>query len=181
MERLTEACRALPRARQSYPVDDFVTNLPLAVVDFQMHTTAVVRATEHYKAHRWGEVRTMEDLERLFERWPDDQPGNLAVAHGATSRWPPPRGWAERRRLPRQPARAREGEPAARQGKPKERASGVHGVRVPLRPRAPWHRGAASAGSRRGDRTTGRSRERVPAWCEPSPRPRESLALGTGH
>ena len=41
--------RQLPAAAGVYLEDDYVTNLLATVVDFQMHTTAVVRAIEHFK------------------------------------------------------------------------------------------------------------------------------------
>lgn len=63
-----------------YLEEDFVTNLLATVVDFQMHSTAVVRAIEHYKAKRWDEVRAVDDLDALLAHYPDDQEGNTAMA-----------------------------------------------------------------------------------------------------
>ncbi|MBA2642624.1 MAG: hypothetical protein H0U82_06845 [Actinobacteria bacterium] len=57
-----------------------MTNLLATVVDFQMHTTAVVRALEHYKAKRREEIRTIEGLTAVFSRYPDDQAGNTELA-----------------------------------------------------------------------------------------------------
>jgi hypothetical protein len=39
LDRLTEACGALPPASGNYVIQDFVTNLLLTVLDFQMRTT----------------------------------------------------------------------------------------------------------------------------------------------
>jgi len=80
IERLVERCRVLAPATGVYLEEDFVTNLLATVIDFQMHSTAVVRAIEHYKAKRWDEVRTMADLDALLARYPDDQKGNTALA-----------------------------------------------------------------------------------------------------
>jgi hypothetical protein len=55
-------------------------NLLATVIDFQTHTTAVVRALEHFKANGWDEIRTMDGLEALLARYPDDQAGNTALA-----------------------------------------------------------------------------------------------------
>jgi hypothetical protein len=57
-----------------------VLNLLATVVDFQTHTTAVVKAIEHFKAHRWAEISTIDDLEALFQRYPEDKDGNIALA-----------------------------------------------------------------------------------------------------
>ena len=80
IEHLVERCRALAPATGVYLEDDFITNLMATVIDFQMHSTAVVRAIEHYKAKRGDEVRTMDDLENLLSHFPDDQQGNTALA-----------------------------------------------------------------------------------------------------
>jgi hypothetical protein len=78
--RVAESARTLPPAEQTYHEEDFVTNLLATVVDFQMHTTAVVRAMGHFITHRWDEVRTIEDLESLFRRFPEDKAGNTSLA-----------------------------------------------------------------------------------------------------
>ncbi len=80
IERLVERCRVLAPATGVYLEEDFVTNLLATVVDFQMHSTAVVRAIEHYKAKRWDEVRTMDDLDARLSYYPDDLEGNTALA-----------------------------------------------------------------------------------------------------
>jgi hypothetical protein len=59
---------------------DFVTNLLLTVIDFQMKTTAVVRALDYYRDERWAEIRTMADLETAVASFEDDQPGNTKLA-----------------------------------------------------------------------------------------------------
>jgi hypothetical protein len=80
VERLVAACRSLAAARGEYREADFVTNLLATVVDFQMRTTTVVRAIEHFKTHRWDEIRDTDDLTRLLERYPDTKDGNTAFA-----------------------------------------------------------------------------------------------------
>ena len=80
VRRVAEAARALPPAQGTYIETDFVTNLLATVVDFQMHTTAVVRALEFFKAHRRDKIRTLDDLKDVFARYPDDEPGNTALA-----------------------------------------------------------------------------------------------------
>jgi hypothetical protein len=82
VDRVARAASALPPATSAsaYVQDDFVLNLIETVVDYQMHTTAVVRALEHFRANRWDEVRTLNDLDALLSRYPDDQDGNTSLA-----------------------------------------------------------------------------------------------------
>jgi len=80
VDRLLAACRALPAAVNDYRVDDFIDNLLLTVLDFQMRTIAVERAMAHFKHSARNELRSMEDLELLLARFSDDQAGNTALA-----------------------------------------------------------------------------------------------------
>jgi hypothetical protein len=50
------------------------------VLDFQMHTAAVERASKHFIDKRWDEVRTLADLQNCLARWQDDNGGNTNVA-----------------------------------------------------------------------------------------------------
>lgn len=80
--RVAAAAKHLPAATPAsvYVQDDFILNLIETVVDYQMHTTAVVRALEHFRANWWQEVRTLDDLNALLSRYPDDQDGNTSLA-----------------------------------------------------------------------------------------------------
>ena len=80
VDLVTERCRDLPPATGNYLETDFVTNILATVVDYMTHTTAVVKALEHYKGIRFDEVRTMDDLEDVFARFPNDRDGNTALA-----------------------------------------------------------------------------------------------------
>src|SRR6266568_27504 len=79
-QRLVEACRNLSPAENDYRIDDFIDNLMLTVLDFQMRTVAVERAMAHFKRSCRDDLRSLDDLERLLERFPDDQLGNTALA-----------------------------------------------------------------------------------------------------
>jgi hypothetical protein len=50
------------------------------VLDYQNHVETMRKAGEHFKTIRWDEVRTLDDLERVSERFPDDQDGNMELA-----------------------------------------------------------------------------------------------------
>lgn len=80
VERVAAAARGLPPAMGVYVEDDFVTNLLATVVDFQMHTNAVIKALGHFKQRRFDEVRTMAHLQAVMARFPDDQEGNTDLA-----------------------------------------------------------------------------------------------------
>jgi hypothetical protein len=80
VEKVASAARGLPPAAGVYVEEDYVLNLLETVIDYQLHTTAVVKALQHFRDNRWDEVRTLDDLERLLERFPESQDGNTALA-----------------------------------------------------------------------------------------------------
>jgi hypothetical protein len=80
VERVMAAVSSVPRAAGSYHEPDFVMNMLATVVDFRTHTTAVENALNHFRANRWNDIRTINELKDLFARYPDDQNGNTALA-----------------------------------------------------------------------------------------------------
>ena len=80
IDRVTEVARGVAPAAESYLETDFVMNLLATVIDYQTHTTAVVKALNHFTDNQRDEIRTVDDLEAVFERYPDDQEGNTALA-----------------------------------------------------------------------------------------------------
>jgi hypothetical protein len=80
VDGVAEAASTVPPATESYLEEDFVMNLIETVLDYMMGTTAVVRALQHFKDHRWEEIRTGQDLEAVMARFPDDKEGNTALA-----------------------------------------------------------------------------------------------------
>jgi hypothetical protein len=50
IDLLRERCREVPPAKGDYRIEDYLTNLVVTVVDFQMHTNAVVKAMAHHSA-----------------------------------------------------------------------------------------------------------------------------------
>jgi hypothetical protein len=73
-------CAELAPARDDYRINDYVTNLLLTVLDFQLKTEIVKKAHDFYHKHRRLEVRTHEQLQRLLSQYPDDKDGNTALA-----------------------------------------------------------------------------------------------------
>jgi hypothetical protein len=55
-------------------------NLLETVLDYMLQTEVVVTALEHFRQKRWNEARSLDDLERLMARFPDDQAGNTVFA-----------------------------------------------------------------------------------------------------
>ena len=49
-----------------------------------MNTKAVVRALQHYRDHRFEEIRSLPDLEAVMAGFGDDQAGNTALAQQPT-------------------------------------------------------------------------------------------------
>jgi len=80
VERVVAAARDLPPAESVGLETDYVVNLLETVLDYMMQTAVVVRSLEYFRANRWDDVRTLDDLDRTFERFPDDKDGNVALA-----------------------------------------------------------------------------------------------------
>lgn len=49
---LFQKCQKLPPAKGNYLVNDYIENLMLTVLDYQMHETSIKKAIGHYKTHR---------------------------------------------------------------------------------------------------------------------------------
>ena len=73
-------CRLLPQAQGNYLIDDYIENLLLTVLDFQLRTITVERSMRHYVEHRKENVRTHQDLIRLLAQYPDTREGNTRLA-----------------------------------------------------------------------------------------------------
>jgi hypothetical protein len=61
-----------------YP--DYISNLLLTVLDLRLRNPIVNNAIQFYRDNRWNEVRTLEDLEGVLARFPEDDAGNRAAA-----------------------------------------------------------------------------------------------------
>jgi len=80
LAKLVSRCRAVPLTRNEYVATDFVVALLETVMDYQNATTTVQRASTYFAANRWDEIRTLDDLEGVLERFPPDQRGNDELA-----------------------------------------------------------------------------------------------------
>jgi len=80
IDLIAQKCRDLP-STPDWRQDDYVMNLFLTVLEFQLRTYPVVqKAIDYYKKNRWSEARTHDDLKRLFSKYPDDKEGNTCLA-----------------------------------------------------------------------------------------------------
>ncbi len=78
--RLLERCRALPPAKGNYIINDYVENVLLTVLDFQMQATTVEKAAKHYKDKVQSQLNNYADLANLLAKFPDNKEGNTEVA-----------------------------------------------------------------------------------------------------
>jgi hypothetical protein len=80
LAKLVSRCRAVPLTENEYVATDFVVALLETVMDYQNATTTVQRAGTYFADHRWDEIRTLHDLERVLARFPADRGGNDELA-----------------------------------------------------------------------------------------------------
>lgn len=77
---LEDRCRAVPLTDNEYVATDYVVALFDTVLDYQNQVETLRKADAHYRAEHWDEIRTLDDLEQIFERFPGDQDGNRELA-----------------------------------------------------------------------------------------------------
>jgi hypothetical protein len=80
VKRVAAAGKTLTPAASPSLEDDYVMNLLETVLDYMLQTRVVVKALGHFRANRWDEVRTLNELDAVLSRYPDDQHGNTALA-----------------------------------------------------------------------------------------------------
>src|SRR5262245_59875998 len=80
VERVADAARHLPPADGPSGEEDYLTNLFVTVLDYQLRTVVVARALAHFREHRAHEIRTLGDLEHTIARFADDDAGNVELA-----------------------------------------------------------------------------------------------------
>jgi len=73
-------CEELSPAKGMYLIDDYIENLLLTVLDFQMHNVAVEKAITYYRDNRKKGIRVLDDLKNLLSKHLDDKEGNTAIA-----------------------------------------------------------------------------------------------------
>src|SRR5438094_956559 len=76
---LKAACSGLATGRD-YRVEDYLENLLITVLDFQLKVKSVDNAIAHFRTHHRDSLRTHEDLKRFLASHPGTKEGNLAAA-----------------------------------------------------------------------------------------------------
>lgn len=77
---LKKACQSLPPPRGNYLETDFIINLFLTVLDYQLKGTIISKACQHYKEKHWERIRTLEDINQFLSNFTNDREGNLRAA-----------------------------------------------------------------------------------------------------
>ncbi len=52
---ILQKCKDIPPAKGMYLIHDYIENLLLTVLDFQMHNVAVEKAIAYYRVNRFNE------------------------------------------------------------------------------------------------------------------------------
>jgi hypothetical protein len=80
LDALEGAAATLPMRSFEFVADDYVMALFDTVLDYQNQAAAIQKAEDHYRAHHYPDIRTLDDLETVLERFPEDRDGNDELA-----------------------------------------------------------------------------------------------------
>jgi hypothetical protein len=78
--RILQKCKNLPPSKGNYLCNDFMENLFLTVLDFQMQGSVVEKAINNYRRNTRREIPDFARLKNLLSQYPDTKEGNLWVA-----------------------------------------------------------------------------------------------------
>jgi hypothetical protein len=79
-EAILNACRALPRPRGNYHINDYVLNLILTVLDYMLNPTIMTNAEGHFKQKQLPTLKTRDDLAACLAQYPNTREGNTDAA-----------------------------------------------------------------------------------------------------
>lgn len=80
LDALEHAAATIPISSFEFVADDYIIALFDTVLDYQNQAAAIQKAEDHFRAHRFREIRTLDDLEAVIERFPEDRDGNDELA-----------------------------------------------------------------------------------------------------
>jgi hypothetical protein len=80
LDALEHAAATIPLRSFEFVADDYVIALFDTVLDYQNQAAAIQKAENHYRTDHFDEIRTLDDLEALLERFPADRDGNDELA-----------------------------------------------------------------------------------------------------
>ncbi len=80
LDALEHAIASIPMSSFEFVADDFVMALFDTVLDYQNQAAAIQKAEDHYREQHFDEIRTLDDLDAVLERFPEDRDGNDELA-----------------------------------------------------------------------------------------------------
>jgi hypothetical protein len=80
LDALEHASSSIPMSSFEFVADDYIVALFDTVLDYQNQAAAIQKAEDHYRAELYREIRTLDDLEAVLERFPEDRDGNDELA-----------------------------------------------------------------------------------------------------
>jgi hypothetical protein len=80
LDALEHAAARIPISSFEFVADDYVIALFDTVLDYQNQAAAIQNAEDHYRANHYDEIRTLDDLEAVLQRFPADRDGNDELA-----------------------------------------------------------------------------------------------------
>ena len=80
LDALEHAASSIPLSSFEFVADDYVIALFDTVLDYQNQAAAIQKAEEHYREQHDREIRTLDDLEAVLDRFPEDREGNDELA-----------------------------------------------------------------------------------------------------
>lgn len=80
LDALEHAASSIPLSSFEFVADDYVLALFDTVLDYQNQAAAIQKAEEHYREQHDREIRTLDDLEAVLDRFPEDREGNDELA-----------------------------------------------------------------------------------------------------
>jgi hypothetical protein len=79
-DALVKACQNVPPAKCDYRIHDFVENMLLTVLDFQLRTVVVERAMQYFIQHTKSDALDHSGLKVIIAQYTDDKTGNSTLA-----------------------------------------------------------------------------------------------------
>jgi len=80
LDALEHAASSIPLSSFEFVADDYVLALFDTVLDYQNQAAAIQKAEDHYREQHDREIRTLDDLEAVLGRFPEDREGNDELA-----------------------------------------------------------------------------------------------------
>ena len=80
LDALEHASSRIALSSFAFVADDYIVALFDTVLDYQNQAAAIEKAEAHYRADHFDEIRTLDDLEAVLERFPEDRDGNDELA-----------------------------------------------------------------------------------------------------